>query len=55
MKKFMLMTCAAALILTVACNSAKRAEAEKKRTQEKMDQLEKDKQDFENKNQPQLR
>ena len=55
MKKLTLIVCAASLMLTVACSSAKRAEAEKRRNQEKMDQLEKDQQDFEKKNEKQLR
>ncbi len=39
----------------ISCNSAKRAEAEKKRTKEKMERLEKDKEDFKRKNDGELK
>jgi hypothetical protein len=55
MKKGMIVSYALAGVLMVACNSAKRAEAEKQRNKEKMEQLEKDKQNFEQKNQKELR
>jgi protein involved in sex pheromone biosynthesis len=54
MKKLIILFAAAGMLLG-ACHSAKRAEAEKQRTREKMDQLEKDQKSFEQKNQQELR
>ena len=39
----------------IACNSAKKAEAEKRRQQKKMEQMEKDKEDFKHKNEKDLK
>jgi predicted small secreted protein len=49
--KLILVACAITLI---ACNTAKNAGEEKKRQQKKMDQMEKDKEDFKRKNEKDL-
>lgn len=54
MRKIIFMAFIAGFAL-ISCNSAKRAEAEKKRTKEKMERLEKDKEDFKRKNEGELK
>lgn len=54
MKNLIGMALIAGFIL-VSCNSARRAEAEKRRTKEKMEQLEKDKEEFKRKNEGNLK
>ena len=50
--KLFLVACAISII---ACNSAQKAEEEKRRQQKKMDQMEKDKEDFKRKNEKDLK
>lgn len=50
--KLILVAC---VIGVIACNSAQKAEEEKRRQQKKMDQIEKDKEDFKRKNEKDLK
>jgi hypothetical protein len=54
MKKLMYVNLAFVLCISIACNATKRAETKRKRDAEKMEQLEKDKKQFESDNQKDL-
>jgi hypothetical protein len=45
----------AGLFISIACNSAQKAEAEKRRQQKKLEQMEKDREDFKRTNEKDLK